>query len=58
MNKYNVMAKKINKNRRVKINLTLSEESITKIEDFTKINHINKSQLSEKLILEYIKNNS
>lgn len=52
------MAKKTNKNRRVKINLTLSEESITKIENFTKINHINKSQLSEKLILEYIKNNS
>ena len=58
MIKNNVMAKKINKNRRVKMNLTLSEESITKIENYAKTNHINKSQLSEKLILEYIKNNS
>lgn len=46
------------KKRRVKMNLTLSEESISKIENYVKANHINKSQLSEKLILEHIKNNS
>lgn len=44
------------KSRRIKVNFTVSENSIDKINKFMNDNCFDKSLLAEKLLLEYIEN--
>ena len=49
---------KPDKVRRIKMNLTISEGTINRLDKLVVNKHVNKSKLVEKLILAHIKNNS